>query len=219
MKTFEEHLRLAITNSTHLAKFVDYLQKLGTQAESNLAHMVIQAMIEVITGPRQKNVTDLDSLYQQTDDALLFDLRCRCNSSLSTLYGTKVTSEEEMCRYFGVKAAELPFKLSDWLQRHSLDAFKIIGMYRRSDSINPTLIDVLALLLTSEGLISQLNIEDIHLYKVCDLEQFDNMEVGITNEKRYNYLPKDYLDESNCQVDRTRGVIPYKKFEKPKISL
>jgi len=123
-----------------------------------------------------------------------------------------------MCRFFGVKAAELPFKLSDWLQRHSLDAFKIIGMYRRPDSIEPTLTDTLILLLTSEGLILQFNMEDIHLYKVCDMKKLDNMEVGITNQKRYNYLTKDYLDESNCQVDRTRGVIPYKKFEKPKIS-
>lgn len=218
MEAFEEYLRLVFTNSTHPAKFVDYLRKLEAQAESDFVRMMIQAMIEAITGPHQNIVTNLDSLHQHTDDALLFNLRCRCNSSLSTLYKTNVTSRMEMCRFFGVQASELPFKLSLWLQRHSLDTFKIIGMYRRPDSIDSTLTDILVLLLTSEGLILQLNMEDMHLYKVCHVENLDNMEVGLTNEKRYNYLTKDYLDESNCQVNMTRGVIPYKKFEKPKIS-
>jgi hypothetical protein len=217
MKGFEEKVRAALANNVKRKEFVVYLRSLEPQFESDFVRMVIRAMIEAIIGRNARQVVDLDSLYKETDAALLFLLRDICNIHLQAQYSTKILSRAEMCRFLETTDAELPFTISRWLQRHKLEKFGIIGMYRRPDSKEPTLIDTLILLLTPEGMMLGFNTEDDHLHKVCDMIQLESIEADFTDDRRYHYAAKRYIDESNCQINHTKGVMSFKKFAKPKI--
>jgi hypothetical protein len=151
------------------------------------------------------------------------DLKKQINAILKGLYDTTLESHNtDKWRNIIQEQVILIVKC------HHIRDFTILGVYQRPDSIVlpkiPILIDTMIVILTSDGIILQYNIEDNHIYRIgcfqekktSDVVDKNQMKNGIIDNRRYNYQAKKYIKDA--PVDFQYHCAPHKKFKQPKIT-
>ncbi len=232
-KAIQEHLKLLFINHNQKQKFLAFLRAYERHSiPSTFVWLTLQAMITALTIPQyRESVVDMNSFWVATDIALVDNIRDNyCIVVLNRCYKTAFKSWKVLCSVLESNRKDLQNNIASLLACHSLEAFCIIGLYVRPYSASVSLTETMLLLLMYDGTILQYNMEEAHLYKVCDVDRLEDMKVGsiktctldyissgISDDRRYHYKKKTFIDESKCLVDTRTIHAPYRAIKRAQV--